>query len=139
MIFKYRLDDDEPVEATITWVTQTTFTTTTDVSAYEGFEAEIIQGTGSGACCDITDVSEDGGAYTVTIRSEVPVTATTAKAKFQKWIYLGEIASQTLAYGSLPIIANDVRIQIKGILEWTGDNEFTKMAIVSKDDININP
>jgi hypothetical protein len=139
MIFKYRLDDYEPVEATITWVTQTTFTTTTDVSAYEGFEAEIIQGTGSGACCDITDVSEDGGAYTVTIRSEVPVTATTAKAKFQKWIYLGEIASQTLAYGSLPIIANDVRIQIKGILEWTGDNEFTKMAIVSKDDININP
>jgi hypothetical protein len=139
MIFKDRLDDDEPVEATITWVTQTTFTTTTDVSAYEGFEAEIIQGTGSGACCDITDVSEDGGTYTVTIRSEVPVTATTAKARFQKWIYLGEIASQTLAYGSLPIIANDVRIQIKGILEWTEDNEFTKMAIVSKDDININP
>lgn len=139
MIFKYRLEDIEPVEATITWVTQTTFTTTTNVSAYEGFEVEIIQGTGSGACCDITDVSEDGGTYTVTIRSEVPVTATTAKARFQKWIYLGEIASQTLAYGSLPIIANDVRIQIKGILEWTGDNEFTKMAIVSKDDININP
>lgn len=139
MIFKYRLDDDEPVEATITWVTQTTFTTTTDVSAYEGFEAEIIQGTGSGACCDITDISEAGGTYTVTIRDAVPITATTAKARFQKWIYLGEIASQTLAYGSLPIIANDVRIQIKGILEWTGDNEFTKMAIVSKDDININP
>lgn len=139
MIFKYRLDEDEPVEATITWTTTSTFTTTADVSAYEGFEAEIIQGTGSGACCDITDVTEVEGTYTVTIRSEVPVTATTAKARFQKWIYLGEIASQTLAYGSLPIIANDVRIQIKGILEWTGDNEFTKMAIVSREDININP
>lgn len=139
MIFKYRLDDVEPIEATITWTSTTTFTTTTDISAYVGYEAEIIQGTGSGACANILTITEDTGTYTATIDTAITGVTGTAKARFQKWIKLGEITGQVLSYGQLPITQANTRIQIKGILEWTGDNELHKMILVDTDNIKINP
>lgn len=139
MIFKYRLDDVEPIEATITWTSTTTFTTTTNISAYAGYEAEIIQGTGSGACTNISTVTESGGTYTATIDTAVTGVTGTAKARFQKWIKLGEITGQVLSYGEIPIVATDNRIQIKGILEWTGDNEFHKLCVVGTENLNIKP
>ena len=138
LIFKYRLEEEDPIQATITWISTTTFSTTTDISDYLNFEAEIIQGAGSGACTNIIDITENAGTYTATIDAAISGVTGTAKARFQKWIKLGEISNTVLSYGELPIDVPDVKIQIKGILEWTGDGEFAKMIINSKEDINID-
>ena len=147
MIFKYRFVEESAVLADITWVNTTSFTTTTNITAYDpalfdgitGGEVEILQGTGGGACVHITNISEAAGTYTVTIDNGVTgVTTGTAKARFQKWIKLGEIAGTVLQYAQFPITKSDVKIQIKGVLEWTGDGEFNRTILVTGKDININ-
>ena len=132
IIFKYRLKEEDPIEATITWTSTTSFTTTTNISAYIGYEAEIIQGTGSGSCNNISNVTELTGTYTVTLDTAVTGVTGTAKARFQKWIKLTpEFTGESFSYGQAEIAQNDIQIQIKGILEWTGDCEFTKMVLES--------
>jgi len=150
IVFKYRLYEEEPVYADITWVNTTSFTTTTDVqTSYDpsstgfngtvGGEVEFTQGVGSGACVHITNISEAGGTYTVTIDTAVTgATTTTAKARFQKWIKLNPtISGQIKSYDSMAIGENNTRIQIKGCLTFLGDDEFIKMALVSNEDIQI--
>jgi len=147
IIAKYRLYEEDPIIADITWVNTTTFTTTTDITAYAptatgfdgtvGGEVEIIQGTGSGACVHITNVVNNAGTYTVTIDNAVTgVTTGTAKARFQKWIKLNpEITGLVKSYGQMAILANNTRIQIKLVMEWTGDGEFHKFILTSNSDI----
>ena len=77
IVLKYRLYEEEPIEATITWTSTTTFTTTTDVTAYSptatgfngtsGGEVEIIRGTGGASCAHITSIVNNAGTYTVTL------------------------------------------------------------------------
>jgi hypothetical protein len=140
MVFKYRLLEEDPTYATITWTQTDTFTTTTDVLAYAGYEAEIIQGAGSGACPQIVSVTNNAGTYTVVIDNAITgVTATTAKARFQKWIKIGEVSGTIMNYKELPIMdKRSTQIQIKGVLEWTGDSELNKMIINSKPYINVS-
>lgn len=139
IIFKYRLEEEDPIEATITWTSTSTFTTTTNISAYAGYEAEIIQGTGSGACTNITSVTELAGTYTVTIDTAISGVTGTAKARFQKWKKIYPVASGTVkSYTEMPFDATNVRIQIKGILEWTGDGEFSKFILMDDEDIISN-
>lgn len=139
IIFKYRLEEEDPIEATITWTSTSTFTTTTNISAYAGYEAEIIQGTGSGACTNITSVTELAGTYTATIDTAITGVTGTAKARFQKWKKIYPVASGTVkSYTEMPFDATNVRIQIKGILEWTGDGEFSKFILMDDEDIISN-
>ena len=154
MVFKYRLEEEAPIEATITWVDTTHFTTTTDVSGYDddatgfdgtyGGEVEILRGAGCGVGRHITNVAESGGTYTVTLDTEVTgVTTGTATARFQKWVKLladpspttnaGEVCGQVNSYTGFPIAKNSPRIQIKGYMEWTGKNEFHKLGLYSTD------
>lgn len=147
IIAKYRLYEEDPIYANITWVNTTSFTTTTDITAYAqtatgfngtvGGEVEIVQGTGGGACVHITNVVNNAGTYTVTIDNAVTgVTTGTAKARFQKWIKLNpEITGQVKSYGQMAILANNTRIQIKLVMEWTGDGEFHKFILTSNEDI----
>jgi len=145
--FKYRIYEEQPTYATITWVNTTSFTTTTDVSAYgptasesTGGEVEVIQGTGSGSCVHISSIVEAGGTYTVTLDSAVEgVTTGTAKARFQKWVKLNPAAepAQINSYLQAAMSASNVRIQVKGCMTFTGDDEFHKMALVSNEDIKI--
>lgn len=148
---KYRTNDEEPTLATITWVDTTHFTTTTDITAYyptatgfdgtNGGEVEVLQGTGAGACVHITAVSLNAGTYTVTVDNAVTgVTTGTAKARFQKWLkLLPEITGQVLQYGQTAINVADVRIQIKLVMEFTGDDEFHKMGVYSSENLKITP
>lgn len=150
MTFKYRFDEEAPIEATITWVDTTHFTTTTDITAYYptatgfdgvyGGEVEVLAGTGSGACVHITNVTLNTGTYTVTIDNVVTgVTTGTAKARFQKWIkLLPEITGQVNSYAELPIGKNSTRIQIKCCMEFTGENEFHKFMLVSESHLQAN-
>jgi len=150
IVFKYRLNEETPTYATITWVNTTSFTTTTDITAYgptatgfngtTGGEVEVLQGTGSGACVHITNIVNNGGTYTVTVDDTVTgVTTGTAKARFQKWIKLfPEITGQVLSWSQMAINANNTRIQIKCCLTFTGDDEFHKFILVSNEDIKSN-
>ncbi len=147
--FKFRFTEDAPVEATITWSNETQFTTTTDVSAYDpseepfdgiyGGEVEILQGTGGGSCTHISSVEEDGGTYTVTLDTAVTGVSGTAKARFQKWRkLLPESTGQDLEHGSFPVSDDpSVRIQVKMVLELTGDGEFYKYVVQSEPDLKI--
>lgn len=152
IILKYRLSKEAPTYATITWTSTTSFTTTTDVTAYGptatgfngtvGGEVEVIQGTGSGTCSHITGVTNNAGTYTVTLDNVVTgVTNGTAKARFQKWIKaLPEVTGQIRSWAQVPMTAPaDSRIQIKGCLTFTGNGEFYRMPIFSNEDIKINP
>lgn len=150
IVFKYRLNEESPVEATITWVNTTSFTTTTDITAYgptatgfdgvTGGEFEGTQGTGSAATAHITNIVNNGGTYTVTLDTAITgVTTGTAKARFQKWTLLNpvEAQNQIKSWSQYAIGANNTRIQIKCCMTFTGDDEFHKFAIFSNEDVKI--
>ncbi len=150
IVMKYRLSEEAPVYADITWVNTTSFTTATDISAYgptasgfsgtSGGEVEILQGTGSASCAHITGIT-GAGPYTVTLDTAIQgVTTGTAKARFQKWLKLTpEVTGQVLSSSEQSIGGySDVRCQIKGCLTFTGDGEFYKLALVSNTDQSIN-
>mgnify|MGYP006921306336 CR=1 FL=1 len=149
IVLKYRLYEEEPIEATITWTSTTTFTTTTDVTAYGptatgfngtiGGEVEITRGTGGASCAHITNVVNNAGTYTVTLDTTITGATGTATARFQKWIkLLPEITGQVKSWEQMAIGMNNTRIQIKGCLTFTGDDEFQKFALVSNEDIKSN-
>lgn len=153
VVLKYRTTEEAAALVDITWINTTSFTTTTDVSAYapgitpfnadQGGEVEILQGIGGGLCAHITDISEAGGTYTVTI-DEVATgaTTTTGRARFQKWIKINpkqdQDTNQEFSQGAIG--ANSTRIQIKCCMTFTGTSkELTKLALVSNEDIVITP
>lgn len=141
IIVKYRLEEEDPTEATITWVNTTSFTTTTDITAYAqtatgfdgtyGGEVEILNGTGGGNCRHITGVTNNSGTYTVTLDTAViGVTTGTAKARFQKWIkLLPVIDQQVVGYQNFPVALNSTKIQVKAYMEFTGANEVNRIIV----------
>lgn len=146
IIYKYRIIEEDPIEATITWTSTTSFTTTTNVLAYAptatgfngttGGEVEVLQGTGSGSCTHISNISEAGGTYTVTLDTAVTGVTGTAKARFQKWIKMyPDVTGQIKSWEQLSIGASNTQIQIKGVMEFTGDNEFQRFILTSNEDI----
>lgn len=148
IVLKYRLYEEEPVYANITWTSTTTFTTTTDVTAYaptatgfngtSGGEVEGIQGTGSGQCAHITSIVNNSGTYTVTVDTAFTGASGTARMRFQKWIKMfPEATSQVKSYEQMAIGAANTRIQIKGCLTFEGNDEFHKLALFSNEDIKI--
>lgn len=145
---KYRSIEESPIEVAITWVNTTSFTTTTDVTAYAptasgfngtiGGEVEITQGTGGASTAHITSVVNNAGTYTVTLDTAiVGVTTGTAKARFQKWIkcYPAKDISQVKSYSQWGIASTETRVQIKICFTFTGDGEFYKSIIISNEDI----
>lgn len=146
IVYKYRLIEEDPVLATITWTSTTTFTTTTNVSAYSptatgfngttGGEVEILQGTGGGSCTHISSISELAGTYTVTLDTAVTGVTGTAKARFQKWIKMyPDVTGLVKSYENVAIGANNTQIQIKCCMEFTGDMEFQRFILTSNEDI----
>ena len=148
IIYKYRLVEEAPLsDVAITWTSTTTFTTTVDITAYDpanfpvsvGGEVEILKGTGSGACTHITNISLDGGTYTVTLDNAILNVTGTATARFQKWIKMSpEVTGQIKSWEEMAINSSNTQIQIKVVLEFTGDNEFHKFALSSNEEITIN-
>ncbi len=148
IVYKYRLIEEDPIQATITWTSTTTFTTTTDVSAYaptatgfngtSGGEVEVLQGTGSGSCTHISSIVNNAGTYTVTLDTAVTGVTGTAKARFQKWIKLyPDVTGLVKSWESIAIGGYNTQIQIKCCMEFTGDMEFHRLAIFSNEDIKI--
>lgn len=152
IVCKYRVTEADATLADITWINTTSFTTSTDVSAYgptaagfngtTGGEVEFVQGVGSGLCAHITAIS-GSGPYTVTIdETATGATTTTGKARFQKWIKLNPSTPQDQVnmYSQAAILASAPAIQIKCCMTFTGTNEeLQKLALVSNEDIKISP
>ena len=142
IVVKYRTEEDDPTEASITWVDTDTFTTTTNVSDYEeGDEVQIIQGVGGGKSAHISSISEAGGTYTVDLDDTFTgATTTTAKAFFSKWVKAGEITQpdDKDQYKALTLMEKNESpwVQFKVCMQFTGANEIYKHRVINQKLIN---
>ncbi len=128
IVVKYRVTDVAPIEATITWTSPTTFTTTTDISAYANYEVEVIQGIGSGNCSQILSVT-GSGTYTVTTEDSFYNAAGSSKARFQYWVKREAITTLLLNHVKTSIGIASLWIQFKFFFMWTGRGEVEKFII----------
>ena len=130
---KYRTEAVASTEATITWVNTTSCTTTTNVLAFIGYEMEVLNGTGGGKCSKITNVTESGGTYTVTLQETFTgVTTGTAIARFQYWIETGKFTNQNDKFFSAPIGESTPWVQFKICMQFTGADEIYDFMLASK-------
>jgi hypothetical protein len=131
IICKYRLTESASTEISITWNgSETSFTTSTDMTGKEGYEVEVIQGTGSGKCAHISSVTSNTGIYTVSLdESFTGVTSGTAKARIQNWIKFHTIADQYSESKSTTIGKSSQRIQLKVCMQFTGENELHELVL----------
>jgi hypothetical protein len=132
MVAKYRTSDPEPTAISLTWVTTTTFTTTTDLSALVGYEVEITQGVGSGQTAHITRVT-GSGTFTVTLDQIITGATGTAKARVQNWTKMGIINDQTSQVKDFPINKTGASpwIQFKVCMALTGRGELNDLLVVN--------
>lgn len=132
IIVKYRTTKSIALQFTLTWVSGTSFTTTTDLSSYINQEVEVLQGTGSGKCSHIVSVVNNSGIYTVTVdETYTGVGTSTAKARVLNFIKASFVADQVSEAHRFVIGENSARIQIKVCMQFTGDNEVDELAIVN--------
>ncbi len=145
VVIKYRVVENDPIEATITWTATTTFTTTTNISAYwitgTGGEVEILNGIGSGRCSHIISIVNNAGTYTVTVDETYTGATGTAKARFQSWIKRDSISYNNSTPNGVTFQQsgfNDLSnwIQFKVWMLFTGKDEIEKMIIINA---NTNP
>src|SRR3990167_4746508 len=139
VVVKARTEEDEPTEATITYVNTTSFTVlasafTTNPAV--GDEVEVLQGIGAGRTAHITAVT---GTTTLTITVDETITGATTQtaiARFQTWKKLGSYNAQTDDFLKLPIdlslVGSTPWLQIKCWFLWTGKNEIYDNIIASK-------
>ncbi len=141
IVFKYRLEEAYPTYFDITWVNETSFETTTDLSDYwtsgTGSEIEILQGTGSGSCAHITDIFDNAGVFFVTIDQTTTGATGTAKARAQNWVkMLPEATGLLNSYEKFPIQEVNTQIQIKCCMTfYREDAEFGKFVLFSTNEI----
>lgn len=139
IVISARTEENDPVEATITYVNTTSFTvlasafTTNPVA---GESVEILTGTGAGRSMHITAVS---GTTTLTITVDETITGATtqtAKARFHNFKKLGSYSAQTDNFFKLPIdsslVGSTPWIQLKLWILWTGDNKINSLIVSSK-------
>lgn len=109
-----------------TWTSTTTFTTPYDLSdVVVGNEIEITSGVGAGFIAHVSDISEAGGTYTVTL-DEAFIFAVNNDVMFfavDNWIKLPEITNSNKngnGHHMLPIDKNSKFVQIKVVLKGVG-------------------
>lgn len=103
IVLKCREKEYTPLETNITWVDTTSFTSTdagwatvkTNFDAGKDYEFEGLQGDGAGFLAHITDISESGGTYTVTLDETITgATTNTAKARIDRWDKVADFTDQ---------------------------------------------
>lgn len=134
---KYRFTDELPTYADITWKSNQTFHTNTDLSDFEqGDEVQIIQGVASGVCSHISTLPS-GIGITVTLDNVVTGVSDgdTSVARIQKWKKVGsitDISNQLMRVGNKAHF-----IQLKVYMQWTGTREFYNLLINNSASINL--
>ena len=103
LVLKCRKQEYIPVETSITWVNTTSFTSTdadwatikTNFDNDKDYEFEGLQGDGAGFMAHISDISEAGGTYTVTLDETITgATTNTAKARIDRWDKVAEFTDE---------------------------------------------
>jgi len=140
---KYRtIKEDATVMMGFAWTSTTTLTVNSSIwptiADYSvGDEIEITSGYGSGKCVNITAITNVGSTYYVSIDEAITSATGSAFGKFQKWIKLQEVQNKVqFAQLPLPQYNKDTQIQIKVIMETTGENELHEVIVVNGTETN---
>jgi hypothetical protein len=135
---KYRTNDVETVDATITWVTSNQFTvpnTSVNAGTYylngQGNEVEIIQGIGASMCAHITAATLAGGTWTVTLDENIPNATGTSIGRFGNWVKISEITplNNPVNFNSDTIGIPSTWVQFKVWMLFTGKDEIERILI----------
>jgi len=139
VIVKARSQDIPALEpVTVTWTSSTSFTTTTDISAYsQGEEVEGTQGPGSGKCAVITSINNNSGTWVVTLDDTLGASNGTSKVRFQHWKWVGTLTNQSNTNPMFNITTSSGWIQIKVCMLFTGNNEFIDLNIEEVPNLNL--
>lgn len=135
LVFKYRITKADPTEMTATITSTGTFTTTdANMANYAvGDEVEVIRGVNGGLCTHITAISLNAGTYTVTVDETMANEAATMTIRLQKWIKVGEVATDTVSsFKEFSIEKQNSWVQFKVWMKWTGDNALLALFEVDK-------
>jgi hypothetical protein len=131
-----------PLEATITWASATTFTVTlaaSDDALAAGDEVEVLAGPNAGCLVHITDISGAHAALqTVTIDETLTASTSTAIARFERWKKLGVISSASAYEFPLNIGMKGSFVQLK--VEMRGpyrELEVSGMIVNSNPDVYV--
>lgn len=127
IVVKYRTQEYTPVEANITWVNTTSFTSTdtdfatikTNFEAGIDYEIEVLKGDGAGMLSHITNITYAAPTYTVTVDTvHTGVTTRTAKVRADRWNKLVEITDTTNSknYEQVPVNKASTWVQYKFFL-----------------------
>lgn len=136
---KYRTEDAEPTEITITtWSASNKVRTSTSISSYSaGDEIEFLQGEGAGKCFHIESTSDLGGGITeITLDgSFVNMTGDDGKARLQKWKKFGSFSATTADFKEFPLLSakNSPWVQLKICLQNTGDSYIYDAFLITKE------
>lgn len=145
IVVKYRVTEVEPVIATITWTSTSTFTvpnSSIDISLYwtagTGGEVEVLNGIGAGKCSHITNAVNNAGTWTVTVDETYTSASGTAVARFQLWKKLGSITYSNptpngVTYDQEGIGDVTNWVQFKVWMLFTGRDELEKLLIINQD------
>lgn len=139
---KYRTIKDDYSLIGYSWTSATTFTVLSSVfpnivNYNIGDEVEIMNGIGAGKCVNITNVTNVGTTYTVTIDEAITSATGSGYGKFQHWIKLQEVQNNVqFATLPLPQYNKDIQIQFKIIMETTGESEIHETIVVSGSEQN---
>lgn len=138
IISKYRINDLEPVEATITWLSTTTFTVPNSsvvVSNYwtatTGDEVEIMQGIGAGKCAHITNAVLSSGTWIVTLDETFTgvLAGVTSIARFQHWKKISAITPNNQNFNSDTISTKSTWLELKVCMQFSGKDEIERLLI----------
>lgn len=126
----YRIQDDNslPAYETITWASTTTFTGTNSDVAVNDF-VEVLAGDNAGVIAKISAIAS-GSPNTYTIDVTVNSSSNAARARYLKFIDLGEISSQTIQKEVFRMARKAPWIQF--MFSFVGDEtspEFEEMVV----------
>ena len=140
IVIKYKTREDIPSIASLTWVDTSSFTTTTDISAYSvGDEVQIVSGTGSGKSAHIVSIVEVASVVTVTLDDTFTGADGIGTAYFEKWVKLGTITNANKDQWKAFTIATQNTspfIKLKVSMGFTGNNEVYKFKVIENKLIN---
>lgn len=131
MILKYRQIEDPFTEATITWLSTTSFTAQGISGFKKGDEVHVVQGTGSGMMSHITSISSSNNVFTVTVDETHTGATGTGIARFQKW-KKAAVINDADDFDKVPVNAEGNCVQVKLFMIWTGKNELKRLLIPSQ-------
>lgn len=138
IVIKFRTEEDEETETTITWTDIDRFTSSVSLSGYSvGDEVQIVQGVGSGQSSHIKEIV--GSTYILDDNFPTACIGTTAIALVSKWRKVGTGITylDDKQYKELTISPKNTSpfIQFKVCMQFNTKDELNKLQIISQSQV----